>query len=211
MAPTDPSTDPAPEIGRLQATFQEHPFSAHSAQWDQLWKESYSPWDRGGPSPALNDLLEQHREVFPSSSEASGKPRALVPGCGRGHDVLLLSAFGYDVTGLDVSETGLREAAENEKKSSGEEMYAVRKGVAQEKGQVAWMVADFFDGENPSLKPGSFDLIYDYTVSSLQPASCIYVHFCGSTLFSSFALYPLRPGQSGRRECRSCSTPTEED
>ncbi|KAK0638874.1 S-adenosyl-L-methionine-dependent methyltransferase [Cercophora newfieldiana] len=168
MASTDPSTDPAPEIGRLQATFQGSPFSAHGAQWDQLWKESYSPWDRGGPSLALNDLLEQHRELFPSP-KTSGKPRALVPGCGRGHDVLLLSAFGYDVTGLDVSETSLREAAENEKKNSGEEMYSVRKRVTEEKGPVTWMAADFFDSENPSLKPGSFDLIYDYTFFCALP------------------------------------------
>ncbi|KAK4444839.1 S-adenosyl-L-methionine-dependent methyltransferase [Podospora aff. communis PSN243] len=167
MASPDLSADPAPEVGRLQATFQAHPFSAHGAQWDQLWKESYSPWDRGGPSLALNDLLEQHPRLFPSIT--GRKPRALVPGCGRGHDVLLLSAFGYDVTGLDVSETSLKEAAENERANSGQDIYAVREGIAAEKGKVTWMAADFFDSENPSLKPASFDLIYDYTFFCAVP------------------------------------------
>jgi len=166
MTSPDPSTDPAPDVGRLKATFLGHPLSAHGAQWDQLWKESYTPWDRGGPSLALNDLLEEHRKLFPSPSTSSApNPRALVPGCGRGHDVLLLSAFGYDVIGLDVSEASLQEAAENEKKNGGDAMYAARQGITSRRGEVTWMKADFFDGENASLKPGSFDLIYDYTVS----------------------------------------------
>jgi hypothetical protein len=65
-----------------------------------------------------------------------------------------------------VSEASLQEAAENERNNGGEEMYAVREGIASQKGEVTWMKADFFDVENPLLKPGSFDLIYDYTVSS---------------------------------------------
>lgn len=158
----DPSTSSAPEVGRLQATFSEHPFENHGEQWDALWKDSYSPWDRGGPSLALNDLLLQHQELFPRRGR---RLKALVPGCGRGHDVLLLSAFGYDVTGLDVSEAGLREAAENEKKSAGDEIFAVKEGVS-EKGKVTWLAGDFF-GASGTLKPGEFDLIFDYTVSSL--------------------------------------------
>lgn len=36
--------------------------------------------------------------------------KALVPGCGKGYDVLLLSAFGYDATGLEISSKALEEA-----------------------------------------------------------------------------------------------------
>jgi hypothetical protein len=202
MASPDVSADPAPEVGRLQATFQAHPFSAHGAQWDQLWKESYSPWDRGGPSLALNDLLEQHPRLFPSI--AGRKPRALVPGCGRGHDVLLLSAFGYDVTGLDVSETSLKEAAENERLNSGEDIYAVREGIAAEKGKVTWMTADFFDSENASLKPGSFDLIYDYTVSiTLAYSMCVLV---GSTFIVLLRSPTRGPTKVGKEDVRTAQS-----
>lgn len=126
---------------------------------------------------ALDDLLTNHRELFPAVKSGDPKPRALVPGCGRGHDVLLLSAFGYDVTGLDVSEAGLHEAAENQRLNGGEPIYAARdrEGAVTEKGSVAWMKADFFDEQNSSLEPGSFDLIYDYTVSfyfSFLPYCC---------------------------------------
>lgn len=161
---------------------------------------------------ALNDLLEQHRELFPSSSTTTGRPRALVPGCGRGHDVLLLSAFGYDVTGFDVSENSLREAAANEQKHGGDEVYKVRKGVAEEKGTVKWVNGDFFDEGREELK-GGWDLIYDYTVSC--PSQCIrlcprvYIAWIADASFSSSAPCQLRDGQNGRRGCRSCLSPME--
>lgn len=176
-AAQDPSTSAAPEISHLQSSFLSRPLSSHPAIWDKHWKDSFSPWDRGGPSLALDDLLTNHRELFPSVKSGGPKPRALVPGCGRGHDVLLLSAFGYDVTGLDVSEAGLLEAAENQRLNGGEPVYAARnrEGAVTEKGSVAWMKADFFDEQNSSLESGSFDLIYDYTVSfyfSFSPCCC---------------------------------------
>lgn len=36
--------------------------------------------------------------------------RALVPGCGRGHEVTLAAEHGLDATGLDIAPTGTAEA-----------------------------------------------------------------------------------------------------
>ncbi|KAK3327317.1 S-adenosyl-L-methionine-dependent methyltransferase [Cercophora scortea] len=168
---------PTPEeVGRLQATFQDKDFSAHGSTWDSLWKDAYTPWDRQGPSMALNDLLMADdpatASLFPAlhptaTTTATGKPpKALVPGCGRGHDVLLLSAFGYDVTGLDTSAKAMDEAAENAKAMGDDPVYVPRVGIAASKGSVTWLVADFFDGawlSGVAAADGGFDLIFDYT------------------------------------------------
>jgi hypothetical protein len=89
-----------------------------------------------------------------------------VPGCGRGYDVLVLSAFGYDAYGLDFSETAIKEAQAYEKEKSGDEVYKARDPGG--KGKVHWVTADFF--KDDFLKEcdgdGTFDLLYDYTVFS---------------------------------------------
>ena len=80
--------------------------SSHGPKWDSLWNESYTPWDRGGPSLALADLMQDKPELFSGQTASSKNRTALVPGCGRGYDVLLLSALSYDVVGLDYSAAG---------------------------------------------------------------------------------------------------------
>lgn len=133
----------------------------HNQKWEALWKEDFLPWDKGFPSPALVDLLASRQDLF--KTPPGRRKKALVPGCGKGYDVLLLSAYGYDAYGLDVSETALEAAKETERKMRGDEMYEIQ-GV--EKGSVNWIVGDFFTDE--FLKgvegEGTFDLIYDYTV-----------------------------------------------
>ena len=156
---------PAPDTSNpniLRDTFSSQPFSSHADTWDNLYQHSFHPWDRGGPSVALSDLLSQRADLVPSSQEAnSARKRALVPGCGRGHDVILLRAFGYDVSGLDYSSDGIRLAKENVADfDSKNELKAVG-GV--EIGSIDWVVADFF-AEDWS-KDQKYDLIFDYTVS----------------------------------------------
>jgi SAM-dependent methyltransferase len=70
--------------------------------WENCYREKTTPWDRGGPSPPLRELFERR---LPAG-------RVLVPGCGRGYEVALVAAHGGDVTGLDIAETAVREAAE---------------------------------------------------------------------------------------------------
>ncbi|KAK3403080.1 S-adenosyl-L-methionine-dependent methyltransferase [Sordaria brevicollis] len=164
------------QFQRLRSLFKDSDYSTHPEHWDTLWKESFTPWDRGGPSQALDEVLSSHRELFPKAPSSlddfdKPRPKALVAGCGRGHDALLLAAHGYDVFGLDSSPTSLEEAKNNEKKVEGEEnkeLYAPRRelGVTT-KGRVMWVVGDFFENDwvNDSgygkVKNG-FDLIFDY-------------------------------------------------
>lgn len=163
--------------GRLSQSFQNLAFSAHGDQWSLMYKDGFHPWDRDGPSDALEELLLTRDDLVPRAQHQvlQGnlvRQTALVPGCGRGHDVLLLSKFGYDVVGLDVSPDALRMAEENRQKTEGTGRYEPQQGL--EKGDIKWVSGDFFSegvlegfGTDGS---GKFDLIYDYTVRA-RPAS----------------------------------------
>ncbi|KAM7198012.1 thiol methyltransferase [Rhypophila sp. PSN 637] len=174
------------EMGRLQSTFESKPFSDHPSAWDSLWNEAYTPWDRGGPSLALKDVILEHPDLFPhlhhhqqqeGKETGSRRPKALVPGCGRGHDVLLLSRLGYDAYGLDFSEKALQEARVNEQLLAKEEEEHSEENRIEPPGSVTWVAGDFFD---PQVLGGvvengganlKFDLVFDYTFfCALPPA-----------------------------------------
>ncbi|KAG4433422.1 hypothetical protein IFR05_011087, partial [Cadophora sp. M221] len=90
------STDqPTDARARLLSHFTSAQGSAeHGSKWNELWTEGFLPWDKGFPNPALADLLSQRQDLLPppSSPQQSKQKKALVPGCGKGYDVLLLSA-----------------------------------------------------------------------------------------------------------------------
>ncbi|KAM7190713.1 S-adenosyl-L-methionine-dependent methyltransferase [Naviculisporaceae sp. PSN 640] len=169
----------AEEIGRLQSTFQNRSFNDHPSAWDALWNEAYTPWDRGGPSLALKDLLSQHPDLFPFQHQASGeknaaeRPKALVPGCGRGHDVLLLSSLGFDAYGLDFSEKAIQEAKVNEKEFLNDNNNNNKAEQDKERGTVTWLAGDFFDASLLETQTGvdKFDLLFDYTFFCALPPS----------------------------------------
>lgn len=154
----------------LRSHFVDLDPSKHGSKWNQLWAEKFAPWDRGQPSPALDDVLAERKDLLGSRFIEGGKTRkkALVPGCGMGYDVLLLSAFGYDAYGLELSENALNGARKLHEESKGKEEYRVRDKIVG-RGKVTYLSGDFFkhdflkgvDGE------GTFDIIYDYTVCSL--------------------------------------------
>ncbi|TVY37559.1 Thiocyanate methyltransferase [Lachnellula subtilissima] len=102
------------------------------------------------------------------------KRKALVPGCGRGYDVLLLAAHGYDAYGLEISVKALEIAKRVEGEKGGEDIYETKEGV--ERGRVTWLAGDFFKGDfQKDVEGGTFILIYDYTVrfpflSALPPS-----------------------------------------
>jgi methyl halide transferase len=162
--------------GRLAKHFEGQDTAQHGSRWHDLWEDKYTPWDRGQPSPALIDLLEERKDLVGECwtvDPALGKrrKRALVPGCGRGYDVLVLSSFGYDAYGLDFSATAIKEAKEYEKLQSGDEVYKARDPGG--KGQIHWITADFFkdDFQKEIDGDGTFDLLYDYTVWFPSPLS----------------------------------------
>jgi len=154
---------PGDARARLSSHFQGDP-SAHGKKWDQLWGENYIPWDKGFPSPALVDLLEERKDLFSSK----GRKKALVPGCGKGYDVLLLSAWGYDAYGLEVSAKALAAARDEEKEMDSKGFYETKDGVT--KGRVTWLTGDFFKDDFLEGVEGEkfFYFIYDYTVSSAR-------------------------------------------
>lgn len=68
--------------------------------WDEKYRKGEALWDRGTPSLPMRQYLERHPV----------RGRALVPGCGRGHEVALAVEHGLDATGLDIAPTAVAEA-----------------------------------------------------------------------------------------------------
>lgn len=62
--------------------------------WQKHYDENDLGWDLGQVAPPFVNLLETNAIV-------SGK--TLVPGCGRGHEVIFLAENGFDVTAVDYS------------------------------------------------------------------------------------------------------------
>lgn len=155
---------------KLRQHFLNQDVSVHTKRWDDLWKDgSCLPWDRGEPSPALEDALVDRKDLLGNafadgggpSGAASRRKRALVPGCGSGYDVLLLASFGYDIIGLDASETVIEKDEQFAEGSGNKKEYAARnKDIG--KGSVKFILGDFFS--NDWFDGVGFDLIFDYTV-----------------------------------------------
>lgn len=150
--------------------------SEHGSKWEDLWDQGdFLPWDRRMPNPALVDVLEERKDLIGTcfvKDAAGGKrrKRALIPGCGRGYDVLLLASFGYDAYGLEVSETAAKRCIE-ERESNGHK-YPVR-DESVGAGEATFFVGDFFSSDwmGNVEGDGKVDLIYDYTVSQVPVGS----------------------------------------
>lgn len=110
--------------------------------WDESYRKGEVFWDRGAPAPALKQYLERH--------PISG--RALVPGCGRGHEVALAVEHGLVATGLDISTTAVAEAR------------ARYPHLAD-----CFVVGDFFNP--PPEMRGAFDVVLEHTCLSALPPS----------------------------------------
>lgn len=141
----------------------------HGTRWDDLWaKKDFLPWDQGSPSPALVDALKDRKAIFGDAVVGSGsekrRRRALVPGCGKGYDVLYLASLGYDAYGVDVSQNCIQACREFAKEHWQE--YA-RNADEQGPGEYTFVCADFFSNEwveTLGADKDGFDFIYDYTV-----------------------------------------------
>jgi methyl halide transferase len=164
---------------RLQGHFQEYSGEKYGDGWEQLWaKGDFLPWDKGAPNPALIDTLIERQDLVGNALVAmDGKlrrKRALVPGCGRGVDVLLLKSFGYDAVGLEYSEAAVK-ACQIYEEEHGSEYQLQEKALGE--GTAQFVVGDFFKDNWLQEKAGiegPFDLIYDYTVSISRPKRCIF-------------------------------------
>lgn len=108
--------------------------------WDELYQMGETPWDKDSPAPAMRQWLERHA--------VSG--RALVPGCGRGHEVALALVHGLDALGLDIAPTAIAEAQARYPELAGR-----------------FVIGDLF---NPPMEMrGAFDVVLEHTCMSALP------------------------------------------
>ena len=68
--------------------------------WDEIYRKGEVFGKKGAASPPMKHYLERHPT----------RGRALVPGCGHGHEVALAVDLGLDAIGLDIAPTGIAEA-----------------------------------------------------------------------------------------------------
>lgn len=85
------------------APYQRWPEPAARPDWDERYRSGDLPWDSGLPSRELARVLDE-RAVAPC--------RAIELGCGTGTNSVLLAKRSFTVTGIDLSPTAVRSAAE---------------------------------------------------------------------------------------------------
>ncbi|KAF2133778.1 S-adenosyl-L-methionine-dependent methyltransferase [Dothidotthia symphoricarpi CBS 119687] len=195
---------------RLRSLFQSIPATQHAEGWDSLWEDaSFLPWDRGHANPALIDLLSAGLSSsldYPPTSDTKnptpGAPevgkigqidfpppvksdgmrlRVLVPGCGKGYDVALFAAHGYDAYGLEVSAHATQAAKRyvgeaGDGPLEGEYIAARAVGPWNKDAKRAIVSGDYFDdawlGEIKGWEAEKgFDVIYDNTFLCALPPS----------------------------------------
>ena len=71
-------------------------FQNESRYWNRRYTEKKTGWDREGIHPALNNWLQQ--ECLKQGSTI------IIPGCGRGHEVIELARQGFVVQAIDFAE-----------------------------------------------------------------------------------------------------------
>ena len=121
-------------------------------------------FDAGKSSPMLHAVISRDVEAHDGAHGVEGR-RVLVPGCGRGYDVLTFARAGAsEAVGLEIAPTGNAEAQK-----------ILRDATAADhklRGVCSVVDKDFFSlpsssGPSPSL----FDIVYDYTfLCALEPA-----------------------------------------
>jgi len=112
--------------------------------WEHLYQVQDTGWDRGEASPALQAWLPHLAQT--------GVQRVLIPGCGRGHEVLALAKEGFDVTGLDFALSAIA---------------CLEKKLQQEKVQASTCCEDLFTYQPKQV----FDAVYEQTcLCALSPS-----------------------------------------
>lgn len=109
--------------------------STASQNWEERYQTGMTGWGRGISSPNLQRWLD------------SGylKPcKILIPGCGNGYEVLLLSELGFDVTAIDIAATPVKNLKQR----------------LTEQGLSATVLQQDFFNYQPNLP---FDAIYEQT------------------------------------------------
>ena len=108
-------------------------------EWQRRYEENDTPWDKGGPAPALTKFLREGR--------IGG--RVLVPGCGKGHDVRALGEHpDISAVGLDLAPGAIAQA----------KALSIKTGSGT---NVNFIVGNFF--HLPRKLQRSFDWVVEHT------------------------------------------------
>ncbi|KAK9483539.1 S-adenosyl-L-methionine-dependent methyltransferase [Lipomyces starkeyi] len=173
------SSGAAHERTRLMAHFEERSPGDQGSGWCELWDQGESNlWDRGKPSPPLIDLLER-RHDFVQPITGGSRKMALVPGCGRGYDVVMLALHGFDAYGLEISSSAVAAAklyANSELNNPSAYNFSdITSSTRYTAGCVRFVLGDFFHNDWETNLPfgndTKFDIIYDYTFLCALPPS----------------------------------------
>lgn len=73
--------------------------------WEERYQTGSTRWDLGQPAPTFIHLLS---EMGATNRIAPG--RAIILGCGRGHDALWFARHGFEVTGVDYAPSAIAAA-----------------------------------------------------------------------------------------------------
>ncbi|ORY53627.1 S-adenosyl-L-methionine-dependent methyltransferase [Rhizoclosmatium globosum] len=114
--------------------------------WEAAWTNNRTGWDLGGPTPALLSLLRSHQsDLFPSQQEAF---TVLIPGVGRGYDVVAFAAKpGVKAIGwISAKPLGVTEAKKE----------LARANLSTDRAEV--ILADFFE-----YTSAPFNVVFDHT------------------------------------------------
>ncbi|KAJ5273479.1 hypothetical protein N7478_008604 [Penicillium angulare] len=147
------------------------PVQDYESGWSALWDAGESNiWDQGKASPALVDLVEGAGELFDPFTIQGTKKNVVVPGCGRGYDVVMLALHGFNAYGLEISDTAVKEAeayAATQMSHSSAYHFGNEQSRSSSPGTVTFLEGDFFSstwdfkGEPNGMR--KFDMAYDYT------------------------------------------------
>ena len=114
----------------------------HREEWEARYRAGRTAWDRGAVSPAL-ERWHARGLLIPG--------RILVPGCGKGHEVVTLARLGFTVTAVDVAPSPVA---------------ALRRTLTEAGVEAEVLEADVLEWE-PSVP---FDAVYEQTfLCALDP------------------------------------------
>jgi SAM-dependent methyltransferase len=115
------------------------------AYWSERYRSGQTGWDLGAETPVFQALL--HQGGFPVHPRPEQElPTVIVPGCGYGHDALLLARAGYRVIAVDFAP---------------EPLHVLRQRAAAEKLPVEALCEDLF--RLPERLTESADMVLEYT------------------------------------------------
>jgi len=114
---------------------------ASNTPWEELYQQGDTGWDRGMSSPALQHWLNHG---------LTSKQNILIPGCGRGHEVIELAQLGFQVTALDLAPSAIA---------------ALKQSLLQENLHATVICNDLFSYQAEQ----TFDAIYEQTCLCALP------------------------------------------